>query len=126
MVLLLTKRQMDAHVGQGAFVVCLVVSSSQQEFMEDVLVRPNEAVKKAVSRARYCGNSRFADWISRIECSCTKYAAISVLFVFAGKLWTVLLRYWHACYPKAIFANFSMLCTMQYRFHCVLTLVRPR
>ena len=41
MVLLLTKRQMDAHVGQGAFVVCLVVSSSQQEFMEDVLVRPN-------------------------------------------------------------------------------------
>ena len=41
MVLLLTKKQMDAHVGQGAFAVCLVVSTSQQEFMEDVLVRPN-------------------------------------------------------------------------------------
>ena len=89
-------------------------------------VTPTEAVKKAVSRARHCGNSRFADWISRIECSCAKYAAISVSFVFAGKLWTVLLRYWHACCPKAVFANFSMLCTMQYRFHCVLTLVRPR
>ena len=25
-----------------------------------------------------------------------------------------------------VLANFSMLCTMQYGFHCVLTLARPR
>ena len=52
MVLLLTNRQMEAHVGQGAFAVCLVVSTSQQEFMEDVLVRPNVRAKRATAAGR--------------------------------------------------------------------------
>ena len=30
------------------------------------------------------------------------------------------------CCPKFVFASFSMLRTMQYRVHCVLTLARPR
>jgi hypothetical protein len=36
--------------------------------------------------------------------------------------WHLIYRY--CAYP--VCANFSMLCTMQYRFHCVLTFSRPR
>ena len=38
----------------------------------------------------------------------------------------LLALYWVFLCPRSVLASFSMLCTMQYRFHWVLTLVRPR
>jgi hypothetical protein len=88
---------------EAAFLSTRFIASSPCLYCPTMILEILRGCKKLYFRARTCCHAGIADQISSIWCSYPKCAVVSYSFVSAGDSW------------------FSMLYTIQYRLHCVLT-----